>query len=33
MPVGGVIENEFDDDADPASMGGVEDALKSSNDP
>jgi hypothetical protein len=33
MLVGGVIENEFDDDADPASMGGVEDALKSSNDP
>jgi hypothetical protein len=28
MLVGGVIENKFDDDADPASMGGVEECLK-----
>jgi hypothetical protein len=28
MLVGGVIENQFDDDADPASMGGVEECLK-----
>jgi hypothetical protein len=28
MLVGGVIENEFDDDADPASMGGAEECLK-----